>query len=87
MSAPQSIKKLSLGWKDSAANEGEEKKEKRMVRMTRRIAIMDDDDMKGDRKGCVRVFIVFSIFPIPPGGLRMRIFFQFRMKSDNNKEA
>jgi len=61
------MRKLSLGWKDSEggrANEGEEK-EKRMV-MTRRIAIKDDE-LKGDRKGCVIAFIFFSIFPIPPG--------------------
>lgn len=74
-SAPQSMRKLSFGWKDAKGrpNEGENKAK----RMTRRVAIIkeeeeeddDDDDLKDDRKGDVnKVFLFFSIFPIPPGG-------------------
>lgn len=89
LSAPQSIKKLSFGWKISEgdkANEGEEK-EKRRVMKTRRIAIRDDE-LKGDRKGCMKAIIVFSIFPIPPGVEdEDEDFFQFRMNNSNNKEA
>lgn len=71
-SAPQSMRKLSFGWKDAKGrpNEGENKAK----RMTRRVAIIkeeeeEDDDLKDDRKGDVnKVFLFFSIFPIPPGG-------------------
>lgn len=66
-SAPQSMRKLSFGWKDAKGrpNEGENKAK----RMTRRMGIIKDDDLKDDRKGGVnKVFLFFSIFPIPPGG-------------------
>lgn len=71
-SAPQSMRKLSFGWKDAKGrpSEGENKAK----RMTRRVAIIkeeeeEDDDLKDDRKGDVnKVFLFFSIFPIPPGG-------------------
>lgn len=71
-SAPQSMRKLSFGWKDAKGrpSEGENKAK----RMTRRVAIIkeeeeEDDDLKDDRKGGVnKVFLFFSIFPIPPGG-------------------